>query len=310
MYLLSFLIGLILLLGGAELLVRGGGRIALALRVPVIVVALTIVAFGTSMPEITVSVTAALRGSSEIALSNVIGSNIANIALVLGSAALVMPLTVGRDLMRREVPTLVLLQLVVPVMLWSDQTVGRIEGIVLVFIGVVYNVLLVRDAMRGRRELTDDDELEAGGDMFTNFALLALGLAMLVVGAQFFVDGAVQIARTLGINERIIGLTVVALGTSAPEVVTSLVSAWKGETDMAVGNALGSNIVNVAFALGITAIIQPVLMQDTGGWKDLAVAFVVTLLLIPMILRGRDVSRFEGLLLCVAYLVYLLMLTT
>lgn len=306
------LFGLVLLLGGAELLVRGGGRIALALRVPVIVVALTIVAFGTSMPEIVVSITAALQAEvagGEIALANVIGSNIANIALVLGAAAMVSPLTVGRELMRREVPALLLLQASIPALLW-DGTIGRLDGLFLFALGVGYNVLLIRDALAGRRPVEDDDEVAPGGDQVTNVALLVLGLAMLVGGAQFFVDGAVELASWIGMSERVVGLTVVALGTSAPEVATGVVSAWKGEVDMAVGNSLGSNILNIALALGITAMITPIVSTDGAVWRDLTVAMLVAVLLVPIILRGRVVSRFEGVTLVGAYLVYLVMLTT
>lgn len=308
MFVLTFLLGLVLLLGGAELLVRGGGRLALLFRVPVMVVALTIVAFGTSMPEIMVSVTAGTTGSPEIALANVTGSNIANIALVLGAAAIVTPLTVGRELLRREVPALVLMQASVPVML-IDGTLGRVDGFLLLAAGFSYNAVLLRDAMSGRREPDDDDlEIEAGGDLFQNAALLVVGLAMLGGGAQFFVDGAVEIAHRVGVNDRVIGLTVVALGTSAPEVVTAVVSALRGDVDMAVGNSLGSNILNLALALGITAMIAPITNVDPGSWKDLVVAISVTLLLVPMILRGRLVSRTEGGMLVFAYALYLFML--
>lgn len=295
-----------MLLIGAELLVRGGGRIALALRVPVIVVALTIVAFGTSMPEITVSVTAAMRGAPGMALGNVVGSNIANIALVLGAAAIVSPVVVGRELMRREVPALLLMHIALPIML-LDSVVGRIDGAILLLIGVVYNAMLIRDALAGRAPVGDDD-VEAGGDYLTNGVLLVMGLAALVAGASFFVDGATVIARMMGLSDRVIGLTVVALGTSAPEVVTGMVSAYRDENDMAVGNSMGSNILNLSLALALTALISPVEMVDSGTWKDLAVAFLVTLLLVPLILTGRRISRTEGALFVLAYLVYVVML--
>ncbi|MCB9666207.1 MAG: calcium/sodium antiporter [Alphaproteobacteria bacterium] len=302
MFFLSFVAGLALLLGGAELLVRGGGRIALALRVPIIVVALTIVAFGTSMPEISVSVTAAVKGSGDMALGNVIGSNIANIALVLGAATVIMPIHVGRELMRREVPTLVLMQVSLPLML-LDGLLGRVDGLILLVMGLVYTLVLLRDALAGRAS-PDTDEVEEGGDYLTNIALLVLGVALLLAGGQFFVDGASGIARALGLDERVIGLTVVALGTSAPELVTGTMAAYRGENDMAVGNSLGSNILNVALALAVSAMVQPIPLHQSGTWVDLGVAFLVTVLLIPMILRGRVISRVEGGLLITLYVVY------
>lgn len=296
-----------MLLGGSELLVRGGGRIALALRVPVIVVALTIVAFGTSMPEIMVSVTAAVDGSPVMALSNVIGSNIANIALVLGAASLVSPIAVGRELLRREVPALILLQIAVPAVAWDGQ-IGRLDGALLLSMGAFYNLLLVRDAIGGRRELSEDEEVEGGGDLLTNVTFLVVGVALLAGGAQFFVEGAKEFAVVLGVTERVIALTVVALGTSAPEVVTAMMASFRDENDMAVGNSLGSNILNVALALGVAAMIEPIVLRDPGVWQDMLVAFVVTLLLVPMILRGRHVSRSEGGLLVTSYCIYVVML--
>jgi len=179
----SFVLGLAMLLGGAELLVRGAGRLALALRVPVMVVALTVVAFGTSMPEIVVSVTAALEGNPDVALGNVNGSNIANIALVLGTCAVVSPLAVGRELMRREVPVLLGMQTTLLILAW-DAEISRIEGVTLLLMGVAYNAWLVRDALAGRAavDLDEVEDLPTQSDPLTNLALIAAGLALLVGG--------------------------------------------------------------------------------------------------------------------------------
>ncbi len=306
---LSFLVGLGMLLAGAELLVRGAGRLALALDVPVMIVALTIVAFGTSMPEIVVSVTAAIDGNPDVALGNINGSNIANIALVLGTCAIVVPLAVGRELMRREVPVLLAMQVALLGMLW-DGVLNRIEGSVLVAMGVGYNLWLVRDALSGRAavDLEDVEELPTRSDPWTNAALLVAGLALLIGGGQFFVDGAVTIARWLEIDDRVVGVTVVALGTSMPELATSVVSAVRDEADMAVGNALGSNILNLALALGLAAIIHPLESASDGPFFDAMVATLVALLLVPVVLRGRVVSRTEGALLAGAYLIYVVAL--
>lgn len=284
---------------------RGGGQLALGFRVPVIVVGLTVVAFGTSMPEILVSITAANRGSTSMALGNIMGSNIANIALVLGLAAIVRPVDVGRELLRREVPAVVVLQAMIPLML-IDHELSRIDGFVLFATGLAYNVVLIRDAMAGRRAVEDDDMSE-DGNVATNAALFALGVLLLLGGAQLFVGGAVDAAGYFGMDERLIGLTVVALGTSAPEAVTAMVSSYRDQAEMAVGNSLGSNILNISAALGITAMIQPIPFV-VGAWKDMGIAMLVTVLLIPIVARGRSLSRTEGLLLTGLYVAFVVML--
>jgi cation:H+ antiporter len=296
-----------MLVVGAELLVRGGGRIAIALRVPVLVVALTIVATGTSTPEILVSIQAGIDGSPDIALANVTGSNIANIAFVLGAAAMLRPITVGRELMVREIPALMLIQLLVPVLLY-DGALSRTDGLLLFLAGVFYNALLVRDALAGRRAAQADGLIVEGGSMLINGVLLAIGLVLLLIGADYFVTGAVELANYVGMDQRVIGLTVVAIGTSTPEILTALVAAWRGDSDMVMGNSLGSNIVNVSFALGITAMVQPVVIAGSGAWVDLAVEIVVSALLIPLVLRGGQLSRVEGAMLVGLYAIYTLTL--
>lgn len=303
---LYLLIGLVLLIGGAELLVRGGGALALAFRVPVIVVGLTVVALGTSMPEIMVSITAATQASPDMALGNVMGSNIANIALVLGLAALVAPVDVPRGLMRREVPTVLLLQLMVPLLL-VDEVLSRADGLLLIFSGVAYNVLLIRDAMSGRRAV-DDDEISADGGKATNFLLFIVGLGILLGGADLFVHGAVGVAAFLGMDERMIGLTVVALGTSAPEAITAMVSARQGQADMAIGNSLGSNILNISMALGLTAVIHPIALTSLDAWKDMGIALAVAFLLLMIVLRGKPLTRLEGGIMTGGYVAFLLAL--
>jgi len=298
------LIGLVMLVVGAEMLVRGGGQLALSLRVPALVVGLTIVAFGTSTPELLVSVTAAMQASTEMALGNVNGSNIANIALVLGLAALVRPLVVERTLMRRDVPSCLALQLMVPALCY-DGILSRGDGFILLGGGVVYNVWLLYEALRGRAPALDDDlDLDDDSSAVKHVMMLVVGIAILVVGAVVFVDGAEGVARAFELSDRFIGLTVVALGTSAPEIATAVASARRGETDLAVGNSLGSNLLNIAMVLGLTSIISPIVIHDTGAFRDMGAAVFATLLLIPFVLKGR-VSRPEGGLLVVAYLGYM-----
>src|SRR5690606_14905026 len=266
-----------MLVGGAELLVRGGGRLALALRIPALVVGLTVVAFGTSTPELAVSVTAAFTASTDMALANVTGSNIANIALVLGLVALIQPIDVDRGLLRREVPVCVGLQVLVPLML-LDGTLGRVDGVVLLAAGVAYNGYLVWDAISNRPALEEGAlPIEGGGDPRWNVFLLLVGVAILLGGAHLFVGGAVEVAKLLGLSARFIGLTVVALGTSAPEIATGVVSAYRGEADLALGNSLGSNVLNITVVLALTALIQPIVIADNLALIDLAVALGTTL---------------------------------
>ncbi len=289
---------------GAELLVRGGGQLALALKVPALIVGLTIVAFGTSTPELMVSVTAAMQASTEMALANVNGSNLANVTLVLGLASLVAPLTVERTLMRREIPTCLVLQLLVP-LVCIDGTVSAIDGATLLLVGILYNAWLLFEALQGRASASlEDDDLEEGASVGWNAGLLVGGIVVLVVGAQAFVEGAVGVAKVLNLSDRFIGLTVVALGTSAPEVATGMVSAHRGEVDLAVGNSLGSNILNVAMVLGITAMVFPIEITDHAAFTDMAVAIGVTALLVPFVLKG-SITRVEGAILAGSYVAYL-----
>jgi len=280
-----------MLVAGAELLVRGGGQLALTLRVPALVVGLTIVAFGTSMPELLVSVNAAMHASTEMALANVNGSNLANLTLVLGLAAMVRPLRVERHLLRREVPFVLGLSLAVPLVL-IDGEISAGDGLLLLLAGVAYNVWLLVDAQRGRAAPIDD-EIEGKPGLLRNSALFVVGVVMLFVGARLFVEGSVGVAVALNFSDRFIGLTVLALGTSAPEVATGMVSAHRGETDLAVGNSLGSNLLNIAMVLGITALVAPIRLQDDQAWWDMGVAAVVTAGLVPFVLKG-SINRVEG----------------
>lgn len=321
-FIVSLLVGLVMLVVGAELLVRGGGQLALALRVPALVVGLTIVAFGTSAPELAVSVSAALEGSTELALANITGSNVANILFVLGLAALVQPLAVERRLLVREVPVVVVLQLLVPIFCW-DGAIERWEGAVLLFGGVFYNGWILVASLR-RRDLIGsvegDEEAaldpaaaelmeevgEAKGHPAVHVLSLLGGLIVLVIGANLFVGGATIAAEWLGFSERFIGLTVVALGTSAPELATSVVSAYRGDVDLALGNAIGSNILNIGLVLGLTSIIMPIAVADPGTWTDFAVAVGTTMLLAPIVLVN-GVNRVGGAVMVIAYVSYLLL---
>jgi cation:H+ antiporter len=301
---LLLLVGLALLVGGAELLVRGGGQLAIGFRVPALIVGLTIVAFGTSAPELAVSVSAAWVGSTDAAMGNVLGSNIANILLVLGVGALAAPLSVDRSLIKRELPALLVLQLALP-LLCLDGQVGWIDGIVLIGLGVAYNLLLVRQALRDRSASLATDDAAIQTIWWRDVLFLLVGLALLVGGAQVFVGAALDIAGWLKISDRFVGLTVIALGTSAPELITTAVSSFRGEGDIAIGNVVGSNILNVALVLGFTAVLHPVVLHDPGVWIDLGVASAAALLLVPLCLLLGRIGRPLGALLIVVYVGYL-----
>ncbi len=311
MAILLLLVGLAMLVGGAELLVRGGGALALALKVPALIVGLTVVAFGTSAPELAVSISAAVGegGSTEAALANVTGSNIANILLVLGVAALVRPLMVDRSLIRREIPALLLVQVLVPI-LCLDEVIVWYEGLVMLAVGLGYNALLVRQALSDRSAALDAEIPDEVGDpdqpVWLQIGMLLGGLVILVIGAQVFVGAAFDLATWLGLSKRFIGLTVIALGTSAPELVTGAVSSWRGETELALGNSIGSNILNITLVLSLTALVRPIGFQDAAVWIDLLVANGATLLLVPIVLLAGQIGRVSGALLVVSYVVYLL----
>ena len=302
LFLVALLIGLLMLAAGAEFVVRGGGQIALAMRIPALVVGLTIVAFGTSAPELGVSITAAFTASTDMALANVIGSNIANIALVLGLAALVRPLAVDGRLIRREVPICILLQLMIPFFAW-DGSIERWEGGLLLLVGITYNVLLILEARRRRARVLDDDEdlIPSEGKIWVHLAQLMGGIVIIMIGSYLFVSGAKEIALQLGLSQRYIGLTVVALGTSAPEVATAVVSSYRKQGDLALGTALGSNILNVTLVLALTAMIQPIHLSTDAVNIDFAVALGVATLMIPIVVRDHVLGRVEGAVLVIGY---------
>ena len=298
-------LGLVLLLFGAELIVRGGAQFALVMRIPAIVVGLTIVAFGTSAPELLVSLTAASQGKTEVAFANVNGSNIANIFLVLGVASLVRPLHVDRSLLRREIPVCLLLQLLVPFVAW-DGLISRGDGMLLFSGCLLYNGCLFYEAYRGRALSLEQFPDEEGGGAWRHFFVLLLGLLVLVAGARLFVSGALDLALALNWSQRWIGLTVIALGTSLPEVATGVVSAYRNESDLAVGNSLGSNILNISMVLGLTAMIAPITFDiESAVWMDLKIAMLATLVLVPITMRGQ-LQRGSGTVLVGLYFAFLL----
>lgn len=307
--------GLAALFYGAEWLVKGAVRIAQALGVPALVIGLTLVAFGTSMPEFIVSMTAALRQNSDIALGNVIGSNIANVGLILGIVGLLFPIFVNSQVLRREIPQMIGVSLITWFFAWDGQ-IAQWEG-VLLFIGIIvftaYSYFTSRRASKSDAELATvaeiEEFIEAEGDApaKVNFALetgrAVLGIVILMFGAQWLVDGATFIARSFGISDLVIGLTLVAVGTSLPELATSLVSALRKEDDISVGNIVGSNIFNLLAVLGGAAVIRPVNVDVASRNIDIHVMIAFALVLIPLFWSGK-LARWQGALLLLAYIVY------
>lgn len=303
----SIIAGIILLYFGAEGLVRGSSRLAARFGIPPLIIGLTVVAFGTSSPELLVSLSAAMKGSSDVAIGNVVGSNIFNIAAILGLTALIRPPAVHLDLIRREIPFLIVISLLAFGLVWLG-TVSRTSGILLVLVLCAY----VAFSIRAARKQQPDSEA-AGAEQTPQMAvwlcgvLIVTGLGVLVLGSHLFVTGAVGMARSFGVSEAVIGLTIVAAGTSLPELATSIVAAIKKESDVAIGNIVGSNIFNILGILGLTATVLP--LEVAGiGLRDTGFMLVSAILLLPFAFSQRSISRVEGFVFLGLYGVYLYLL--
>jgi cation:H+ antiporter len=308
-----FFVGLAALVGGAEILVRGASRFATSLGVSPLVVGLTVVAFGTSAPELAVGVSSALAGQADIALGNVVGSNIANVLLVLGVAALVTPVVAGVRVVRREVPLMIAASVVLWLMALSGE-IDRLEGVLLVAGILAYTAYLVRASRREASAVRAEFAAEFGngagrgaGAIAADLAMVAAGLAMLLIGAHWIVGGAVAMATTLGIPEIVVGLTIVAIGTSLPEIATSVLAGLRGHRDIAVGNVVGSCIFNILMVLGVTATIapDPLAVSPSLLAVDLPLMVAAAVACLPILYTGSRVDRREGVLLLAFYAAYL-----
>jgi cation:H+ antiporter len=316
-HVLFFFLGLGALVVGAEALVRGASRIALSLGISPLVVGLTIVAMGTSSPEIAVSVGAVMNGTTDIAVGNVVGSNVFNVLFILGVSALITPLVVHSQIIRQEVPIMIGASVVLAVMV-IDGSLGRAESALLLALLVAYMVFLVRQSRAETAEIRDEyaSAVQRNGAWDSHWAVQALlivaGLGLLVLGSGWLVDAAVAFARALGVSDLIIGLTIIAAGTSMPEVATSVTAAVRGERDIAVGNVIGSNTFNILGCLGLSGIVSAnglgmspaVLNFDL--WVMLAVAFAC----LPAFMLRNEIGRRRGLMFLafyVAYVAYLIL---
>ncbi len=316
MTVMLLLLGLALLLVGAEMLVRGASRLALATGMSPLVIGLTVVAFGTSAPELAVSIGAANSGAPDIAMGNVVGSNITNVLLILGVSALIAPLIVARQLIRVDVPIMVSVSVLV-LALALDGGIGRVDGAILAALLVGYTLLQVRlgrsDPAAGDAALDTVDGPPRGTRAWVmNVALVGGGLALLILGANWLVDSATLIAREFGLSELVIGLTVVAVGTSMPEIATSIIATLRGQRDLAVGNVVGSNIFNLLGVLGLAAVISPtgIPVSPAAVNFDIPVMIATAVACLPIFFTGHSIQRWEGALFLgyyLAYTAYLLM---
>ena len=308
MTLILLAVGLAILVFGAELLVRGASALAASLGISRLVIGLTVVAFGTSAPELAVSVMAAWKGQAGIALGNVVGSNICNVLLILGLSAVVAPLVVARQVVRLEVPIMIGTSLLL-ILFALDGNLVRWEG-GLLFAGVIgYTVWTIRRSRRELRDLAEPDAAAPPASGRTRqLAEILGGLALLVLGSKWLVDAAVIIARHLGVSDLVIGLTIIAVGTSLPELATSVLASWRGERDIAVGNVVGSNIFNILAVLGMTALVAPLPVPTVALTFDLPVMLAVAVACLPIFMAGYRINRWEGLLFLGYYGVYLLFL--
>ncbi|MBN2412448.1 calcium/sodium antiporter [candidate division KSB1 bacterium] len=302
-----FIAGLVLLISGAEILVRGSSRLASALGVSKLVIGLTVVAFGTSSPELAVSVRSGLSGLADISVGNVVGSNLFNILLILGISAVITPLVVSRQLIRLDVPIMIGSALLI--MLFAlDGTISRVDGAVL-FTGMIgYTIFLVRQSKKELSQIEEKTEQPAATIRFwsVNIFYIVLGLFMLITGSGWLVKGAVYFAETLGLSSLVIGLTIIAAGTSLPEVATSIVASLRGERDIAIGNVVGSNIFNILMVLGLSSLVTSggIQVSPSALRFDIPVMIAVSVACLPIFFTGYKISRWEGFLFLSYYIAY------
>ena len=298
MYLL-LIVGFIFLIKGADYFVVGSSAIAHLLKVPTVIIGLTIVAMGTSAPEAAVSITAGLAGSNELALSNVIGSNFFNLVLIVGVCAIIKPFNVDATIMKRDFP-IAILGSVLLFFLIQDHNLARIEGLLLLAIMVIYLIATVISAIRNPLDYEMEDH---SLPMHTSLFYIAIGLAGIILGGDLVVDNACAIATTFGLSETLIGLTIVAIGTSLPELVTSVTASRKGESGLALGNVVGSNIFNIMFILGLSSSIHPI-SADALALIDIPLLIGSTTIIFIYCKLRKEMGRFIGVLCVASYILY------
>jgi cation:H+ antiporter len=326
-FVVLFVLGVILISLGAEFFVKGAVRLAAIVGVSPLVIGLTVVAFGTSTPEVAVVLEAGFAGKGDLAFGNIVGSNISNFLLILGISAIAAPLVVSQRLIKIEVPFLLLVSIIVLAM-GLDGQINRLEGLILLLSIVIYSIVVLKK-VRGDKDVSPEEYARANSQMINPSAsvshrksawvnsavMLTLGLMGLIVGAGWLVNGASEIARLLGVSELVIGLTVVAVGTSLPELATSIAASLRGERDIAIGNVIGSNLFNLTFVIGSGALILPQGLGVPGPSIsfDLPVMIATVIACLPIFYAGYNINRWEGLLFLVfygAYVLYLFLFST
>lgn len=301
------IVGFLLLIKGADFFVEGSAAVAKKLRVPTMIIGLTIVAMGTSAPECAVSIAASIKGSNAMAISNVVGSNIFNLMVVCGFCALFTPLIVHAKTLKQEFPFSVLAAIVMLIAGFIGMTLGRIDGVILLVLFAFFLAWMVKSALNARANAEDIEENVKDLGNLQCLLYIIGGIIAIVIGGDLVVDSATEIARTFGLSENLIGLTIVAFGTSLPELVTSAVAAKKGEVDMALGNVIGSNIFNILLVAGIAATVSPMafLMENV---IDLVILIVMSIVVWSFASTKKKIGRAEGvfmLIIYVAYIVYI-----
>jgi len=304
--------GLIVLVIGGELLIKGASRIATGLGVSSLVVGLTIVAFGTSAPELVVSLKASFGGNADIAMANVVGSNLFNTLLILGACAAIAPLVVASQLVRLDVP--VMLGASILMFLFSlNYNISFVEGLILFSALIIYTVYLIKLSRKESQKVKEEYEKEfgeaknfSGKDFAINGFYIVIGLVLLIFGGRWFVNGAIEIAKLWGVSDTVIGLTIVAAGTSLPEVATSIIATFKGERDIAVGNVVGSNIYNIFCILGLTSMLTPGGLSVSSDLLALDIPIVVAsaIICLPVFMAGFKIDRWKGVVFLAAYVLY------
>lgn len=294
--------GFVLLVKGADWFVDGASAIAEKLRIPPLIIGLTIVAMGTSAPEAAVSISAALKGNADITIGNIVGSNILNILIILGLSAAIAPLAVEQSTICRDMPFLLGISLLLIVQGW-DGSITRFDGLIMMILFTAYLIFLL---VRARRQ-PQQDSINAGQRSLWQIPLTAIGLTAIVIGSNLAVDAACTIARLLGISERLIGLTIVALGTSLPELFTSVIAARKGNADIAIGNIVGSNVFNILFVVGLSAVIVPVPFAAAFRF-DSVVSIAAAVFLLICCARSSSLKRWHGIFMLAGYLAYFMII--
>lgn len=304
---LSIIVGFIFLYSGAGALVKGSSDIALKMGISQLMVGLTVVAFGTSVPELIVSLKAAIADTGDISLGNIVGSNICNIGLILGFSALIRPLRIQFQTIRFDIPFMIGATIVFLFFSWGSQ-LNRLEGMLL-FIGfiifIIFNRFFIHKAIQGTSGKKCKDRLSlSDGKLWKSIVQIGVGILFLFTGAHFLIKGSIQAAKHFGMSEAFVGLTIIALGTSLPELATSVMASWKGHKDIAVGNIIGSNIFNILCISGITCLVHPIQVYDITFF-DLLFMLGLSILIFPLMRTGFTLKRWEGALMIGLYFFYL-----